>query len=197
MTAIGWLVLAVLAAVVAWLGLALVGAVRELGGLRERVDRLEASGAREPTRRAKVPVGAVAPTWRIATPNGELVTSSTFEGRRHLVLFADAECRACEDLVPEAIAAASAGSIPPLAVIGRGDAAGTPARWRASDLRVRVGIERGSEASSAFGVDVTPTVFLMDEGGSVVAKGQAATLEDVRDLIGGSEGVRIVAAGGA
>jgi hypothetical protein len=194
MSAFGWIAAALLLAAVVWLALAVLGAARAIEALRERLDDLE----RRPSGgRGLLAVGAVAPEWRIATADGEVVSSSTFDGRRHVVLFADAGCRACDELVPEATAAARAGAIPPLVVVGRGDATSTPIEWRAADVRVRVGTERGDEVSAAFGVDVTPTAVVVDEGGAVVARGPVGTLDELRGQIAGAQGVRIVAAGGA
>ncbi len=192
-----WVAVGTLAVVVVWLGLALVGAVRELGTLRGRVDALEAADAPTIHLGTGLAVGAPAPAWTIATPGGGLASSSAFEGRRHLLVFADATCRACDDLVPAVIAAASRGTVPPLAVIGRGDAASTPGPWRAADVRVRIGSERGNQVSEAYRVDVSPFVFVIDEGGSVIARGGAVTLDDVVRLVREAEGVRIVAAGEA
>ena len=199
MSAAAWVAVGALLVAVGWLGLALVGAVREIGALRDQVDALEAGGAGAPTAHLEggPAVGAPAPAWTISTPGGGTASSSAFEGRRHLLVFADATCRACDDLVPAVIAAAGRGTVPPVAVIGRGDAGSTPAHWRAADVRVRIGSERGDEVSEAFGVDVTPFVFLVDEGGSVVARGGAATLNDVLRLVRDGEGVRVVAAGRA
>jgi Redoxin len=194
MSVAGWLVVVAIAGAVAWLALALVGTVRELAAVRARLDAIDARSA--PPRR-ELPVGALAPVWRIATADGEVVSSSTFAARRHLLVFADAGCRACDDLVPDMVAAAGGGAIPPVAVIGRGDASATPAAWRVADVRVRVGTERADEVSAAFGVDVTPTVVVVDEGGAVVARGPVATMVEVRGLVEGAAGVRIVAAGGA
>jgi hypothetical protein len=192
-----WVAVGTLVVVVVWLGLALVGAVRELGTLRGRVDALEAAGTPTTYLETGLAVGAPAPAWTIATSGGGVASSSAFDGRRHLLVFADATCRACEDLVPAVITAASGGTVPPLAVIGRGDAASTPGPWRAADVRVRIGSEPGDEVSEAYRVDVSPFVFVIDEGGSVVARGGAATLDDVLALVREAEGVRIVAAGGA
>lgn len=193
MSVYAWLAMSVLATAVVLIALALVGAVRELQELRARIDAL---GTRDAPRR-ELPVGAPVPVWRIATADGEVVSSSTFDARRHVLLFADAACRACDDLVPEVVRLAGAGSIPPVAVIGQGDAASTPASWRVADVRVRVGAERGDEVSAAFGVDITPTAVVVDEGGAVVARGSVATMDDVRGLLRQADGVRIVAAGGA
>ena len=194
MSPFAWVAVGVLVGLTVWLGLAVAGASRAIDALRERVDALEAGAS---DRRRLLPVGARAPVWRIATADGEVVSSSTFDGRRHVVLFADAACRACEDLVPAAVVAARDGVTPPLVVVGRGDATGTPSEWRAADVRVRVGTERTDEVSAAFGVDLTPTAVVVDEGGAVVARGPVASIAELRALVGGAEGVRIVAAGGA
>ena len=197
MSAAAWVAACVLLVVVIWLGLALIGAVREIAELRDRVDALEASAAAPVQLGGGLAVGTLVPSWSIVTPGGGVASSSTFEGRRHLLVFADATCRACDDVVPELVAAAGRGTVPPLAVIGRGDAETTPEPWRAADVRVRIGSERGDEVSDASGVDVSPFVFVVDEGGSVVARGGVATLDDVLRLVQDAEGVRIVAAGGA
>jgi hypothetical protein len=196
---LAWLAMSVLVIAVVWIALALVGVVRELQELRARLDALGTrdDAPRDDAPRRELPVGAPVPVWRIATADGEVVSSSTFDARRHLLLFADAACRACDDLVPEVVGSAGAGSIPAVAVIANGDAASTPASWRVADVRVRVGAERGDEVSAAFGVDITPTAFVVDEGGAIVARGPVATMDDVRGLLRQAEGVRIVAAGGA
>ena len=197
MSAAAWVAACVLVVVIIWLGLALIGAVRGIAELRDRVDALEAPGTSPSHLGGGLALGAPAPQWSIATPGGGVASSSAFEGRRHLLVFADATCRACDDVVPELVAAAGRGTVPPLAVIGRGDAEATPEPWRAADVRVRIGSERGDEVSEAFGVDVSPFVFVVDEGGSVVARSGVATLDDVLRLVRDAEGVRIVAAGGA
>jgi hypothetical protein len=194
MSPFAWIAVGVLLGLILWLGLAVGGAARAVGALRERVDALE---ARASATRGLLPIGTLAPVWRIATADGEVVSSSTFDGRRHVVLFADAACRACEDLVPAAVAAARDGATPPLVVVGRGDATATPREWRAADVRVRVGTERMDEVSVAFGVDLTPTAGVVDEGGAVVARGPLGSIAELRALIADAEGVRIVAAGGA
>jgi hypothetical protein len=197
MSAPAWIAACLLIVVVIWLGLALIGAIREIAELRDRVDAL---GAPKPTPvhlGGGLAVGTLAPAWSIATPGGGVASSSAFEGRRHLLVFADATCRACDEVVPELVAAAGRGTVPPLAVIGRGEAEATPEPWRAADVRVRIGSERGDEVSEAFGVDVSPFVFVVDEGGSVVARSGVATVDDVLRLVREAEGVRIVAAGGA
>ena len=192
MSAVGWVVAAVLGVALVWLGLALAGAVRELAALRERVEALE--GAAGPIHLdGGLPIGSPEPAWSLTAPDGALVTSSLLGGRRHLVMFADAECRACDEVVPAVVRAAAAGALPPTALVGRGRPDATPAGWRADDpARVVAGVERDREVSDAFRVEVSPHVFVIDEGDAVVAQGGAGSLADVEALVRGARGIQIV-----
>ncbi|MGE5226256.1 MAG: TlpA family protein disulfide reductase [Planctomycetaceae bacterium] len=192
MTALLWVAIAVLGLLVLWLGLALAGVVREQAVLRERVDALEGAPVRLGS---GLPLGAPAPAWEVRTPEGDLRTSSAFAGTRHVVLFADADCAACDEVVPDVVTAAAAGALPPVAVIGRGDPEATPAAWRSPDPRVIVGAERADDATSSYQVETSPHAFVVDESGFVVARGGAASVEDVRALVRGADGIRIVPGG--
>jgi len=191
----GWILAAVLGAVLVWLGLALAGAVRELTALRERFDALEVAAG--PIHiDAGLAIGSPEPAWSLTTPDGSTAASSTLAGRRHLVVFADADCSACDDVVPAVVRAAAAGALPPLALVGRGRPDATPTNWRGDDpVRVVAGVERDREVSDAFGVEVSPHVFVIDEGDAVVAQGGAVTLGDVEALVRGAQGIRIVPGG--
>jgi hypothetical protein len=192
-TALLWVAIAVLGLLVLWLGLALAGVVRESTALRERMDALEGGG---PVHLGSgLPLGAPAPGWEVRTPEGDLRTSSAFAGTRHLLLFADADCAACDDVVPGVVVAAASGALLPVAVIGRGDPAATPAAWRSPDPRVIVGAEHAGDATAAFQVETSPHAFVVDEAGFVVAQGGAASVEDVRALVRGADGIRIVPGG--
>src|SRR5262249_48661090 len=79
MSPFAWVAAGVLVGLILWLGLAVAGAARAIDALRERVGALEARGSPS---RALLPVGSLAPVWRIATADGEVVSSSTFDGRR-------------------------------------------------------------------------------------------------------------------
>jgi hypothetical protein len=187
MTLAGWLIVAALATVVAWLGLALIGVVREQSALRARVEGLESAST--PTRLdAGLAVGRRAPDWSIAAPSGDVVTSSSVAGERHLLVFADADCSACESLVPNVVQASAEGILPPVVIIGRGNAAATPSSWR----NATSGVERDGEVSAAFDVDVSPHVFVVDDGGVVVAQGVVVDLHDVEVLVAAGRGITIV-----
>jgi hypothetical protein len=58
-----------------------------------------------------------------------------------------------------------------------------------------VGAERADHVTTAYEVRLSPHVFVIDDGGFVVAHGVAADLADVRSMLRGSEGIRIVAGG--
>ena len=139
-----------------------------------------------------LPVGAVAPSWQLTERDGVVASSSAMRGKRHLVLFADADCRACDALVPEVIDAASSDRLIPVVIVGRGVAGATPAAWVSRPERVVVGVEQGLEVSEAFRTEVSPHAFVIDEGGFVAAQGGPLTLDDVQALSDDAEGLRIV-----
>jgi hypothetical protein len=197
MTAWLWIAVGVLAATMVWIGFALAGAVRELAALRDRVAALEAETSGTVHLADGLPVGSVAPAWRLTGRDGCEIASASMRGVRHVVLFADADCRACDELVPQVIEAASRDLMLPTVVVGRGDATATPGAWEARAGRVVVGVESGIEVSEAFRTDVSPHAFVIDEGGSVAAQGGPLTMDDVRSLIAEAEGLRIVTGGAA
>jgi hypothetical protein len=187
MTLVGWLIVAALGVVVTWLGLALVGLVRDQSALRARVEQLESVAA--PVRLdAGLAVGRRAPAWSITAPSGDVVTSTSVVGRQHLLVFADADCRACDELVPGVVRASTEGTLPPAVIVGRGDAAAMPPSWR----NATSGVERDGEVSAAFGVDVSPHVFVVDDGGAVVAQGGVVEVHDVEELVAAGRGITIV-----
>jgi hypothetical protein len=187
MSVIGWVVVALLFAFALWLGFAMIALIRTQAGLRARIEDLEA--AITPIRLdGGLPVGRSAPDWEIATPDGGTLAASSLAGTRHILLFADAACRACDDLVPVAVEASTTGALPPVVVVAREDDAAMPASWAGR----WTGVERGDEVSEAFEVEVSPHVFVIDEGGAIVAQGGAATLADVEALLREGQGIQVL-----
>lgn len=189
MTWLPWLLVAILSAVVVWLLLALAGAGRTVAELRAE------GGAEVRHLSPGIAPGTRAPTFEARAIDGGTFDARELGGLRHLLLFADPGCVACASLVPGVVEESAARRFPALVIVSRGDPATHPAGWREAD-RVRLVLERGSEVSDAFGVDVTPTAFVVDEGGAVVARGPVQTVPDVADLVAQAEGMRIVGAGG-
>jgi hypothetical protein len=189
MTWLPWLVVLILVAVVIWLLLALSGAGRTMADLRA------AAGAQVRHLSPGIEPGTRAPGFTADAADGSVFDAHETAGLRHLVLFADPDCAACATLVPGVLAEAAARRFPAVVLVSRGDLATHPSSWRTAD-RARLVSERGTEASDAFGVDVTPTAFVIDEGGAVVARGPVQTVPEVAELVAQSEGMRIVGAGG-
>jgi hypothetical protein len=187
MSLVGWTVVLLLFALVLWLGFALIALIRTQAGLRARIEDLEA--AITPIRLDDgLPVGRTAPDWQISAADGGSLAAASFAGTRHVLLFADTSCRACDDVVPAAVAAAAAGELPPVIVIAREDGAAMPASWTGR----WTGVEHGGEVSEAFRVEVSPHLFVIDESGAIVAQGGAATLADVHALVREGSGIQVL-----
>jgi len=187
MSLIGWIVVVLLFALVLWLGFALIALIRTQAGLRARIEDLEASIA--PIRLdGGLPVGRTAPDWKIAAADGGLLAATSLAGTRHVLLFADTSCRACDDVVPAAVAGAEAGTLPRVVVIARDADSEMPPSWSGP----WTGVEHQGEVSAAFRVDVSPHLFVIDEGGAIVAQGGAATLADVEALVREGRGIQVL-----
>jgi hypothetical protein len=184
-TVLGWALLATLTIAVGWLVFAMIGLVREVAVLRAelaslRTGPIELSGG--------LSVGSVGPPWAIETAGGP-VASSDYAGKRYVLVFADAGCRTCDDLLPEVVRAGGEWALPPVVVVGR-DGDDVPASW--SGPGVVAGREADRDVSDAYRVDVSPHVFVLDEDGAVVAQGGAMVLADVEALVRDAQGIRIV-----
>jgi len=187
MSLIGWIVVVLLFALVLWLGFALIALIRTQAGLRARIEDLEASIA--PIRLdGGLPVGRAAPDWEIAAADGGSIAATSLAGTRHVLLFADTSCRACDDVVPAAVAAAEAGTLPTVVVIARSEDTEMPPSWSGP----WTGVEHQGDVSAAFRVDVSPHLFVIDEGGAIVAQGGAATLTDVEALVREGQGIQVL-----
>jgi len=201
-----WAAVAVLALALVFLALVLAAIVRRMDALRSEVAALTArvdpagdDGASDVVHPASgLPVGAAAPVVEGERVDGGRWTSAAWTGRRHVVAFADPGCLSCEELVPALIEGAAAGEVVPTVVVGAAAPGTWPAAWKppsgAGDRVVAVTDDAG-EIASAFDSGFTPHVFVVDEGGSVTAQGPADSLEAVRALVRGSEGIRIVRPG--
>lgn len=187
MSIAGWVAVAMLFALVLWLGFAMIALIRTQAGLRARIEELETVIA--PIRlEGGLPVGRSAPDWEITTADGGSLAAASLAGTRHVLLFADTTCRACDEVVPAAVAASAAGTLPPVVVIAREEDADMPASWSGS----RTGVEHGGVVSDAFRVDVSPHLFVIDEGGAIVAQGGAASLADIEALVREARGIQVL-----
>lgn len=181
-----WALVALLLVVAAWLLLALAGAARTIRDLR-------AGDADEEIRHlgAGLAPGAPAPPFRATADDGRPFDSGELAGLRHLVVFADPDCAACAGLVPAVTGAAAARRLPFTVVVSRGAPDAHPPAWRSAGRSLLV-LERDDTVSDVFRVDVTPTAFVVDEGGMVVSRGPVADAAEVARLVAEAEGIRIV-----
>lgn len=181
MTVLPWVLVAVLVMIVACLLLALSGATRTIASLRAG----DEAGSEPPMHHLSsgLPAGTRAPA---IDGLGHDLT-----GSRHLVTFVDPDCAACDSLVPALIYAAGERQVPQTVLVSRGTPAEHPAAWLDTGPRAQLLMETASVVTDAYGVDVTPTSFLVDEGGIIVAGGPTGTIEDVVTLVEDVEGVRV------
>jgi hypothetical protein len=178
-TALPWVLVVVLTALLTWLLFALSGATRTIADLRARTT----AGAARP-----MSTGLHAGT---RAPSIAGLAEDHVRGARHLVVFVDPDCEACDRLVPDLIASASDRSLPHTVLVSVGEPSEHPSTWRAAAARSELVVERDRSVSDAYLVDVTPTAFLVDEGGVIVASTPVATIDDVRRIVADSRGVRV------
>jgi hypothetical protein len=186
-----WVLVAVLIGIVGWLLLALSGASRTITDLR--------SGSRWPPGRddgtvhvaAGLPPGTLAPAFEGTGLDRTAIRSSDLTGSRHLLVFVDPDCAACDVLVPELIGASDRREAPRTVFVSRGAPEEHPSGW-VGGHRSSMLIEADDAISSAYAVEVTPTAFVIDEGGAIVASGAFATLDDLLVMVAETDGVRVV-----
>jgi hypothetical protein len=188
-TFLPWILVAVLAGVVAWLLLALSGASRTIAELRE------GSASPDPADgpvhlSAGLAPGTPAPAFEGVELGGTPFRSSSLEGSRHLVVFVDPDCAACDTLVPGIIEGSDRRELPRTVFVSREASDVLPA-WQGGK-RSSLVVESDDRISEAYAVDVTPTAFVIDEGGAIVASGAIATLEVLLDMVAETRGVRVV-----
>src|SRR5207237_4987691 len=117
-------------------------------------------------------------------------------GHAHVIALADPGCEACEDLIPELLAAAAAERVP--AVVAIAGSSRVPDGWAppvGASGRAVVALDPDGTAADAFGSGFTPHVFVVDAGGSIAAHGPASSVADVGRLLRDADGIRIVPQG--
>jgi hypothetical protein len=186
LTVVLWISVAVLAAAVIFLGLALIGATRTVERLRRDLD--DQAGTDLVHHKTGLSVGSPTPPLAGVDASGRPTDTSALSGRRHMVVFAEPGCRACEALVPELLRGEAH---MPLALVGH-STVGWPEAWRPSAAEVQIVFDPEETIGDAFAVGFTPWIFVVDEGGSVAAQGSAETIDAVWALMREAATLRIV-----
>jgi len=180
-----WIAVVVLSAVVVFLVLALAGATRTVASLRRTLDQNATEDGVRPS--TGLPVGSVALPIQGIGPRGTPASAAALSGRRHLVVFADPGCAACETLIPLLLAGVDH---IPVVLVGRSEA-GWPEPWHPTNGDIVV-FDPDELIADAYGVGFTPHVFVVDEGGSIAAQGPADSIQMVERLRDQAAAIQII-----
>ena len=187
-----WIIAAVMVIAVAGLGLVLVGVLRQLDQLRRRLDLVEKAFPGKINRRG-LPVGAEAPEFASADLAGRTVSTASYIGEQHLVLFAHPGCAPCDDLIPPLAAHVVKNQGPRTIVVSQGTAADHPSAWRpgndSSDV-FRVVLQQHSAIAKQFETFISPHLFVVNPDCRIGAQGVANSVEEVRVLLKEAEVAR-------
>src|SRR5579871_5207386 len=164
-------VLSVVVAALSWL---VHGLLRQNRRVLQRLDVLERESTdASPGRRAVVdrsltnsrfdrdinpeglPVGTMAPVFRLPTVDGRAVALADYAGRRVLLVFSDPACGPCMDLLPRLDAAARVSEVPVL-VISRGTVDVNRDRLVEARSSLTVALQANWEISNLYASSATP-----------------------------------------
>ena len=176
-----WLVsYIVLWAIVLGLAFLLLGTLRSLGLLQWKFDELVAT---RPVRKGRegLDPGNKAPDFTLPSTMDSEISLSDHAGREVLLVFTQAGCRPCHEIAPELNRLQEAGKFQVL-VVNHGEHNETQA-W-ADDIEACFPIvtQNEWETSKGYQVFATPYAFLIDEEGTIAAKGMASTPQYLRYL---------------
>jgi methylamine dehydrogenase accessory protein MauD len=159
--------------VVALLGFLLLGALRAVALLRWQVDQLQATTPSRLGRNGLRP-GKKAPDFTVPALAGDAVTLHDYAGRQLLLVFLQASCGPCRNIVPELNRLHNAGHVQVLAV-HNGDKEAVE-HW-AKDHRPHfpVALQERFGVSKRYEVFATPFAFLIDERGLISSRGIVST----------------------
>lgn len=155
------------------LGFVVLTVMRQIGVLTLEV-RGKLAGGTGPR------VGSRAPAFRGRDIRSSHELTSTWRGRRTMLIFLSNQCSMCATLVPHVnrFAAEAETRITTLAHIGE-DYAAAADFVRRHKLAVPALSEADTQAFSLYGVQLTPTVVVVGADGIITASGSANSYEDL------------------
>jgi methylamine dehydrogenase accessory protein MauD len=174
---------ALLWVVVFFLGFLLLGTLRALGQLRWRLEQLEATTPSRLGRNGLKP-GKKAPDFALPSVAGAEVSLHDFAGRKVLLVFTQAGCGPCRQILPELNRLG--GRDLQVVVVNKGDLQAT--RQWATELGVRfpVLVQDGLDLSRKYEAFATPFAFLIDEKGVIASKGIIARKQHIGYVLSGA-----------
>jgi len=180
-----WLTaLIVLWLVVLLLGFLLLGALRALGFLSWRLEQLEATAPKR-LGRDGLKVGAKAPDFRLPNAAGSEQALSDFAGHRVLLVFTQAGCGPCHDIIPELNRISDRGEHQVI-VVNNGALHDLPGLAVDGIAKFPVLIQEHFSQSKLYQVFATPFAFLIDELGVIVSKGTAGSRKHLGYVLAGT-----------
>jgi methylamine dehydrogenase accessory protein MauD len=173
-----------LASLVFFLGFLVLGTLRALGLLTWRVEQLETV---TPSRigRDGLKLGKKAPDFTLPSAVDGEASLHDFAGRKVLLVFTQAGCEPCRDIIPELNSVQDKGEQQVL-VVNNGDLEST--RTWADDVQARFPVlaQEKFSLSKRYQVFATPFAFLIDERGFVASKGIVGSRQYLHYVLSGA-----------
>ena len=158
----------------------LVGTLRSLGLLQWKFDELIAT---RPVRKGRegLDPGKKAPDFTLPSTADSEISLSDYSGREVLLVFTQAGCGPCHEIAPELNRLQESGTHQIL-VVNHGEHNETLAWADEIDARFPIVTQSEWETSKKYQVFATPYAFIVDEEGTIAAKGMASTPQYLRYL---------------
>jgi methylamine dehydrogenase accessory protein MauD len=178
-----WLLsMAILWVAVFVLGFLLLGTLRALGLLTWRLEQLEATTPKRMGRAGLTP-GKSAPDFTLPSAGGKPIALADFTGRKVLLVFTQAGCSPCKQIVPELNRVGSAAQV---VVINNGEPEATKKWSEETGARFPVLAQDRFSVFKRYEVFATPFAFLINEKGIIASKGIINNRQHIRYVLSGA-----------
>jgi methylamine dehydrogenase accessory protein MauD len=167
--------------VVLAVGFLLLGTLRSLGLLQWRIDQFEATRPSRINREGLKP-GRKAPDFTLCGVDGSEYSLAHYTGRRVLLVFVQANCGPCHEVVPSLNRLHRSGELQVLVV---NNAELEEAREWAVEVHAEFPVlaQDKLEVSKKYEVFATPFAFVIDERGAIASSGIVNSRQHVRFLL--------------
>jgi methylamine dehydrogenase accessory protein MauD len=179
-------------AAVLFLGFLLLGTLRSLGLLRWHLEQLEATTPSRLGRNGLKP-GKKAPDFTLPSVAGPDVSLHDFAGREVFLVFTQAGCGPCHNIIPELNRLAGRVGYPShtnrelqVLVVNKGDVEAARDLAAKTEVRFPVLVQIGLDLWRKYEAFATPFAFLIDEQGIVASKGIITNKQHIGYVLAGA-----------